>query len=108
MENNQMLVLCHNNYYGGDNETEAMKWFFSIGNASESILQKFRKSFALRFHKKAGSKEGSEGGEDVMDEQPLGEEESAQLQGTESPPPPLPPPLPPPGKEDATSDSKFK
>jgi hypothetical protein len=85
-----------------------MKWLLSVGNASESILQKFRKSFALRFHKKGGSKEGSEGGEDVMDEQPLGEEESVQLQGTESPPPPLPPPLPPPGKEDATTDSKFK
>ncbi|KDQ95466.1 Spermatogenesis-associated protein 13 [Zootermopsis nevadensis] len=41
-----------------------------------------------------------------MDEQPLGEEETARLQGTESPPPPPPPQ---PGKEDVgASDSKFK
>lgn len=83
-----------------------LKQLISIGSASESVLQKFRKSFALKFHKKSGSKEGSEGGEDVMDEQPLGEEETARLQGTESPPPPPPPQ---PGKEDVgTSDSKFK
>ncbi|GFG36450.1 hypothetical protein Cfor_11474, partial [Coptotermes formosanus] len=82
------------------------------GSASESILRKFRKSFALKFHKKGGSKEGSEGGEDVMDEQPVGEKEPTQLQDTESPPAPPPPPPPPPpplpGKEDGAPDSKFK
>jgi len=89
-----------------------MVLFSSIGSASESILQKFRKSFALKFHKKSGSKEGSEGGEDVMDEQPVGEKEPSQLQDTESTPPPSPPPPPPPpplpGKEDGAPDSKFK
>jgi hypothetical protein len=89
-------------------KTVMIKLLPSKGSAPESVLQKFRKSFALKFHKKGGSKEGSEGGEDVMDEQPLGEEETAQLQGSESPPPPPPPPPPLPGKEDATSDSKFK
>lgn len=43
-----------------------------------------------------------------MEEQPVGDEDNAQLQGTETPPSPPPPPLPPPGKEDAASDSKFK
>jgi len=41
-----------------------------------------------------------------MDEHPLGEEDTAHLQGTESPPPAPPPPPQPP--QDATSDSKFK
>lgn len=34
-----------------------------IGNTNESVLQKFRKSFALKFHKKLGSKEGVDTGQ---------------------------------------------
>ncbi|GLG98029.1 Protein still life, isoform SIF type 1, partial [Gryllus bimaculatus] len=69
------------------------------GHTSESVLQKFRKSFALKFHKKSGSKELSgEVGEDVMEEPTAAGDDENHIHHSESPP----------VKEDISSDSKFR
>ncbi|XP_067008180.1 spermatogenesis-associated protein 13 isoform X2 [Anabrus simplex] len=68
------------------------------GNTSESVLQKFRKSFALKFHKKSGSKESGEVGEEATEELPATADEENRLARPESPP----------IKEDTNPDPKFK
>ncbi|XP_012269249.2 uncharacterized protein LOC105693719 [Athalia rosae] len=82
----------------------------AVQNNQESVLQKFRKSFSLRFNKK-GSKESSEGGDGP------GNDESNILNiddddEREPPPPPAPQQLitqnSMQNKEDQTSDQKFR
>ncbi|XP_015606220.1 uncharacterized protein LOC107272983 isoform X2 [Cephus cinctus] len=69
----------------------------------ESVLQKFRKSFSLKFHKK-GSKESTEaeGAAEDNEALPLEEEEERD------PPPPPAPEQPPQHKEDIGNDQKFR
>lgn len=68
-------------------------------NQQESVLQKFRKSFSLRFHKK-GSKESQEG------DGPVEDNDVAHLDDEDFPPAPAP--EQPPHKEDPVNDQKFR
>nr|CAD7428476.1 unnamed protein product [Timema monikensis] len=69
-------------------------------NVSESVLQKFRKSLALKFHKKGSS--GSSGSKETVGEEAMEEPstEESQRQLPESPPPPA--------RDDTATDPKFK
>lgn len=62
-------------------ETENL---FSIGNTAESVLQKFRKSFSLRFYKKGGGSGSKDGDEDDTDLPPPPDSPTR----THTPPPP--------------------
>ena len=74
----------------------------STQSQQESVLQKFRKSFSLRFHKK-GSKESNESecpAEDNDGSGPLDEEEERE--------PPTVTEQTPQHKEDTNNDQKFR
>ncbi|XP_049771951.1 spermatogenesis-associated protein 13 [Schistocerca cancellata] len=75
-------------------------------STSESVLQKFRKSFAFKFHKKSGSKDGlelgsSKDGEGDVEEENCADDELATSQSHEQLPQE-------PTKEETGSDPKFK
>ena len=91
-----MMSVSTANNAGGNNNFRG-----GPSNQQDSVLQKFRKSFSLRFHKK-GSKESSEG-----DGQADENDATGNLDDEDFPPAPAPE-QPPHHKEDPINDQKFR